>query len=107
VLKSTTRRGFGRICAAFAATALVSPHSVVSAADQPKADPASAQGKALGYVHDAATVDTGKFANYVAGSQCDGCQLYLGGEQWGGCGIFPGQQVNAKGWCTAWVKKAG
>jgi len=29
------------------------------------------------------------------------------GNEWRPCGIFPGQVVNAKGWCSAWMKKAG
>ena len=53
------------------------------------------------------TVDTGKYANFVAGSHCANCQLYQGGDEWGGCGIFPGQQVAAGGWCSAYAKKAG
>ena len=35
-------------------------------------------------------------------------QLFQGkaGDAAGGCGIFPGLQVSAKGWCSAYVKKA-
>jgi hypothetical protein len=104
-MQAMNRRGFARTCAGLAAVALTSPAALVHAADLPQADPESAQAKALGYVHDAATVDTAKYANFVAGSQCDNCVLYQGGEEWGGCGIFPGQVVNAKGWCSAYAKK--
>jgi hypothetical protein len=54
---------------------------------------------ALKYVHD----------SKVAGQNCANCQ-YIQGEadkEWVGCGIFPGKVVNAKGWCSAWMKKAG
>ena len=105
-MSNMNRRGFGRYCAGLAAAASLSPLQSLSAADQPQVDPDGAQAKALGYIHDAASVDTGKYSNFVAGSQCNNCQLYTGGEGWGGCGIFPGQQVNAGGWCSAWVKKA-
>lgn len=67
------------------------------------------QAQALGYKHDTSTVDGGKFPNHSTDQKCSNCMLYQGqGEEgWGGCGIFPGKQVNAKGWCSAWVKKAG
>lgn len=63
---------------------------------------------ALGYVGDAARADKVKFKNYVAGSQCSDCGNYLGqsGDPAGACKIFPGKKVAAKGWCSAWIKKA-
>lgn len=102
-----TRRAFGRACTGLAAAAVTAPATLVHAGDMPQVDPASAQAQALGYVHDAGTVDTAKYANFTAGANCAGCQLYTGGEEWGGCGIFPGQQVAANGWCSAFAKKAG
>lgn len=67
--------------------------------------------QALGYKHDVADVDAGKFPRSapVDGVQpnCANCALFQAGdgEQWGGCGIFPGKQVNAAGWCKAWAPK--
>ncbi len=65
-------------------------------------DPAAA---ALGYKHDASTVDAAKFPQRKDDQLCENCRLYAAGaeEGWGNCGIFPGKQVNAKGWCSAWV----
>ena len=42
------------------------------------------------------------------GNNCAGCQLYQGKatDAWGACPIVGNKQVAAKGWCTAWVKKA-
>jgi hypothetical protein len=39
---------------------------------------------------------------------CGNCSLYSGspGASDGPCSVFGGKLVNAKGWCTAWVKKA-
>jgi hypothetical protein len=66
------------------------------------------QAMALGYKHDASTVDAAKFPQRADGQVCKTCQLYQGGDaEWGGCGIFPGKQVNGNGWCSAWVQKAG
>ncbi len=62
---------------------------------------------ALGYVKDANRADKVKFNNYVPGSQCGNCAVYLGrvGDVSGGCRVFPGKSVMARGWCSAWVKK--
>ena len=53
--------------------------------------------KALQYTHES-TVD---------GANCANCMYIQGdaGAEWRPCAIFPGKNVNAKGWCTAWVKK--
>lgn len=74
-----------------------------------KVDEKEPQAVAVGYVHDATKVDTKKFPKYQAGQICANCQLYQGkaSDPWAGCGIFGGRQVAAKGWCNAWVKKAG
>ena len=63
---------------------------------------------ALGYKHDAATVDTKKYGQYVKGSICANCTLYAGkpSDPWATCAPLGGKQVNAKGWCAAYVKKA-
>ena len=67
---------------------------------------------AMGYKHDATMVDLEKYPRRAgdAGSQqfCHNCQLYKAGnkEGWGGCAIFPAKQVNAEGWCNAWVLKS-
>ena len=59
---------------------------------------------ALGYSMDAtkSTKRTDKTA------VCGTCSLYSGkaGAADGPCTIFQGNLVNAKGWCSAWVKKA-
>ncbi len=41
--------------------------------------------------------------------RCKNGQLYSGedGADWGPCNIFPGEVVNAEGWCKSWVKKTG
>ena len=101
------RRDFARRCVGLALVAASGKVINVHAEDLPKLDPAGPQAAALGYVNDAAEADTAKFANFVAGSQCSGCQLYTGaeGDEWGPCTIFPGISVNANGWCSAFVKK--
>lgn len=66
------------------------------------------EAKATGYHADAAKVDKAKFPKYAAGQTCANCQLYApdGGKPSGGCALFYGKDVLAKGWCNAWEKKA-
>ena len=71
-------------------------------------DEKDAQAQSLGYKHDATKVDKAKFSKFLAGQDCANCTLYQGkpGDAWGGCPIFASKQVAAKGWCSAYVKKA-
>lgn len=66
------------------------------------------EAKATGYHADAARVDKTKFPTYAAGQTCANCQLYApdGDKPSGGCALFYGKDVLAKGWCNAWAKKA-
>jgi len=59
------------------------------------------QGKALGYVADAATT---QHASFKPGSNCANCQFFTAAT--GACTLFAGFSVEAKGWCAAWAKKA-
>jgi hypothetical protein len=100
-MKKINRRQFLSSSAALVAlspTLLLSSRSVV-AADVPKVDPNDPQAKALSYVHESPKPD----------NICANCQLYQAAADtaWGPCAIFPGKQVAGKGWCSAWVKKAG
>lgn len=104
---SIDRRGFGRICAGLAAVAVTAAGRIAYAADLAHVDEAGPQAQALGYVQDASKADTVKFPAYVAGSACAGCLLFQGGAaQWGPCALFAGSAVNARGWCSAFAKKA-
>ena len=79
---------------------------LVRAADRvDEKDPAAV---GLGYKHDAAKVDAKKYANYKAGAMCGNCQFYQGKptDAWAGCPLLAGKQVNGKGWCSGYVKKA-
>jgi High potential iron-sulfur protein len=68
-------------------------------------DPAAG---ALGYVNDATKTDKAKYPKYADGQNCSNCALYQGaaGSAQGGCPLFPGKNVSAKAWCSAYAKKA-
>lgn len=76
---------------------------------QARVDEKDPQAAALGYRADTTQVDNAKFPKHTKEQNCRNCQLFQGkaGDEWGGCPLFPGRQVAANGWCSAWVKKAG
>lgn len=63
---------------------------------------------ALGYSSDATKTDVKKFPQYASGQTCSSCVLYTGqtSSASAACPAFGGKAVSAKGWCSAWVKKA-
>ena len=99
----------GSIALAAVAAGTVLGQKRATAADPPKLDEKDPQAQALGYRHDASKVDRKKFATFQTGQACGNCQQFQGkaGADWAPCTIFAGKEVNAKGWCSAWVKKAG
>ena len=62
---------------------------------------------ALGYVKDAAQVDTTKYPQYKKGQICENCALYTApeGKEEGPCTIFQNRLVKAKGWCATYAPK--
>jgi High potential iron-sulfur protein len=86
--------------AAAPVAALLSRTAAAAADMLSETDPTA---KALNYVADAAksTKRTDKTAT------CAGCNFYSGKADAvvGPCAIFPTKAVNAKGWCSSWLKK--
>jgi hypothetical protein len=89
----------GLAAAPFASTLLSGAAHAVDAVNE--SEPTAA---ALGYKMDATKAGNRKDNAAV----CGNCSLYSGkpGASDGPCSVFGGKLVNAKGWCTAWVKKA-
>jgi len=102
----TTRRQF--ILTTLPAAALViGTGRQLSAAEPARLQESEAIAVSLGYKHDATKVDAKKFPTYAAGHNCANCQFLKGGKApWGACAPVGGKLVNAKGWCSAWVKRA-
>jgi hypothetical protein len=94
--------------AAPTAPAPATPAPAAAAGSLPMLDEKDQSATALGYVADATKVDKAKFANFTAGSLCSNCVQYKAEPttEAGPCTIFPGKNVAAKGWCTAYAKKA-
>ena len=74
-------------------------------ADAPMLAESDPTATALGYKADATKVDKTKYPKYAAGQDCAACMLYQGKKgRPQPCGAFPGKQVSAKGWCSAFSK---
>lgn len=90
-----------------AAPAPAAPAPAPTASTGPLLDEKDPQAAALGYVAVAARADKAKFPKYADGQLCSNCALYQGGAaEQGGCPLYPGKQVLAKAWCSAYNKKA-
>jgi hypothetical protein len=101
-----TRRRFMTVAAAAAVAAPLALRSLpAQAADLPKLPMTDTSAKALSYTENAAAV---KHPAHKAGSDCANCNFYKGakGTAYGPCQLFPKNSVAAKGWCSAWAKKA-
>lgn len=104
-MSSTNRRVFMlQVAAGSSALALAN----VAHAQAAMLSEKDAQAVALAYAADSTKVDAKKYPKHAATQLCSNCALYTGkaGEAAGPCGIFPGKQVAAKGWCSAYAKKA-
>jgi len=104
--KNSRRQFLNRVAVAAACVpiaGLLGGIKTARAADAPQLSEDDPMAKALKYTHDASTVKERSAATAV----CDTCQHYSGeaGSEWGPCALFQGKQVNAKGWCSAWVQK--
>jgi len=102
------RRDFLKIGSLAVASVAIGIRAESSVAAAAQLDENDATAQSLGYKNDATKADKAKFPKYAAGQTCANCQVFQGkpGEAWGPCPIFPNKVVNAKGWCSAYIKKA-
>ncbi len=100
----SSRRRFLGTAAIVAAAPLALRALPANAAGLPMLPTDAPNAKALHYTEDATKVSNPAFK---PGSDCGNCNFYKGaaGTAAGGCALFPKNDVAAKGWCSAWVKK--
>ena len=101
-LPTLTRRVFVKTAGVFTALGAASPGSVQAREDElQRLSEDSDMATALGYKHDAQTVDA---AVRASDRYCFNCALFAGAEDeaWAGCSIFPGKAVAGRGWCSVW-----
>ena len=104
--KNPGRRRFLKLAGGAAAAAAVLaalPKRVMAALPHLSAA-SNATAKALKYVED----DTKAGPPHKPGQDCSKCVHFQGkaGDKYGPCAIFPGFDVNAKGWCSGFQAKS-
>lgn len=104
------RRGFLKAGSFAVAAFAIGSRAGISIAQEkkPHLNENDPEAEKLGYKHDASQVDKKKSPTYKPGEMCGNCQLFQGKpgkDEWAPCPIFPGKQVNAKGWCSSYTKK--
>jgi hypothetical protein len=75
-----------------------------------KIDPKDPQAVSLGYVDDTTKADAKKYPKHENSQMCSNCQFYQTAQEEdkvAPCIILSNKGVAAKGWCSAWAKKAG
>ena len=80
---------------------LAAATAVQAQAELQDSDPAAGP---LGYKSDASKADKAKYPKYAAGQTCANCALFAAAAST--CPLFAGKKVAAKGWCSAYAKKA-
>jgi hypothetical protein len=103
-MNDASRRRLVQRLAALAGVAVIAP-TRSRGADLVRLDVNDPAARALGYVENAARVDTKKYPGYVQGSNCENC-LQLGGtsgNNYRPCSLFPGKSVSVSGWCSGWA----
>jgi hypothetical protein len=99
----TTRRVF-MMQSVVGASALAAGVAMAAA---PMVAETDANAKGLGYVADTTKADAKKFPKHTDAQSCANCALFQGKTAaTGPCPLFAGKEVSAKGWCSAYAKKA-
>lgn len=88
-------------------TAWLAMGRLARATDLPHLTSANPTAASLGYTENSAAVDQTKFPKHQAGQHCAGCKYFEGDAhaQYAPCGLYPGNAVNANGWCAGYVAK--
>lgn len=105
-----SRRTFLKVAAGAALIPLVNIDMSKALATE-KVSPSDSTAVALKFVEDGAksTHRVDKMGVKAADQFCDNCQYYsaeASAKGWGGCALFQGKLVPAKGWCMGWTHKA-
>lgn len=95
------RRDFLKLSAVGAGATLIPVQLLHAQEEEPakeKLSPEDPQAQALKYVHESP----------IEGQRCNNCIHAKGDldQEWIGCNIFPGKQVNAAGWCNVWAARS-
>jgi len=78
----------------------------LSAAELPHLTDANPGAASLGYTEDSSAVDNRKFPKHQADQYCANCKFFqITGAEYAPCRLYPGNAVNANGWCAGYAIK--
>jgi hypothetical protein len=78
----------------------------VVAGELPHLSDANPGAASLGYTEDSGSVDGHKFPQHKADQHCASCKFFQGnGAGYAPCQLYPGNAVNANGWCAGYAAK--
>ena len=106
-IQNGSRRRMLRLTMGACAGLAVTRFQTLPAAELPRLSSANPAATSLGYTEDTALVDAQKFPKHQPTQLCANCKQFQGssGAQYGPCTLYPGNAVNAKGWCSGYVAK--
>jgi hypothetical protein len=78
-----------------------------AAEDLPHLTDSNPSAASLSYTEDSAAVDARKFPKHKPEQHCANCKFFQTGSsaQYAPCQLYPGNAVNANGWCAGYVSK--
>jgi len=77
-----------------------------AAADLPHLSDANPSAASLGYTENSSNVDSHKFPQHRADQRCANCKFFQDtGSTYAPCQLYPGNAVNANGWCAGYAAK--
>jgi len=105
--QSLDRREALRQIGAIAAWLAALRASTSIAAELPHLTSSNPSAASLGYTEDSGSVDERKFPKHQATQRCANCKSFQGaaGAAFGPCALYPGNAVNANGWCSGYTAK--
>ena len=78
----------------------------LAAAELPHLTDANPSAASLGYTEDSSGVDSHKFPQHQPDQRCANCKFFQGtGATYAPCQLYPGNAVNASGWCAGYAAK--
>ncbi len=110
IANTESRRQFLKLAAGTATAAVVVAMlpRAARAGGLPHLTPDNPAAQALGYVDNTKQVNQSKFPNHTDAQRCANCAFCQAkaGSSWAPCQLFPGNDVNTNGWCSAHKMKA-
>lgn len=93
--------------AAGASLALLRVRSLPASDALPHLTDSNPSAASLGYTEDSSTVDARKFPRHTPQQRCANCKFFqaAASAQYAPCQLYPGNAVNANGWCAGYVAK--